>query len=278
MTIDAAGLYDITEADYHADKLVSGGSLSSTEVKRLLDCPARFRWWKDHGPEHSDVFDFGKAAHAHLLGTGAEVVVLDFDDWRTKDARSARDEARDAGMVPVLSAAWSEVQAMVAKVREHPTAAVLLDPDQGTAEQSAFWHDRVWRRARFDFHPDGERSVIIDYKTSRGPASPDGFFRAVKSYGYDISASWYCAGLRTVLGLETDPAFVFVVQEKDPPYLVSVYQLPPRHIALVRDACEQAVDTYLRCTETGVWPGYNADGIELIEMPDWSAYRWDVST
>lgn len=275
ITIDKAGLYDITEADYHADKLIPGGSLSSTEVKRLLDCPARFRYWKDHGPQHSDVFDFGKAAHAHLLGEGAEVVGLDFDDWRTKDARTAKAETREAGKIPCLTKEWAEVEAMIAKVREHPTASQLLS--DGTSEQSAFWRDRVWRRARFDFRPHDDRPIIVDYKTTRGPASPHGFFGSVKSYGYDLSAAWYCDGLRAATGLETDPAFVFVVQETDPPYLVSVYQLPPRHVALVRAACEQAVDIYLRCTETGEWPSYNADGIELIDMPEWAAYRWETT-
>lgn len=270
------GLYDINEADYHADKLAPGGSLSSTEVKRLLDCPARYRYWKDNGPEQSDAFDFGKAAHARLLGVGAEIDVLGFDDWRTKDARAARDESRDAGRVPVLTKEWAEVEAMIAAVRAHPTAARLLDPDHGTAETSAFWHDRVWRRARFDFRPDGDRAVIVDYKTSRGPVSPDGFARAVKSYGYDVSAAWYCDGLRAVRELDQAPAFVFVVQEKDPPYLVSVYQLPPTHIQLVRAACEHAVDIYEQCTASGHWPSYNADGIELIDMPEWAAYRWEI--
>jgi hypothetical protein len=274
----AAGVYDMDEATYHGDP-VPGGSLSSSGARKLLppSCPARFAYEREHPPAPKDVFDLGAAAHSLVLGKGAQVTVVEADDWRTKAAKDARAEARDAGYVPLLTAEWAQVQAMAAAIRAHPLASALLCRGDVQAEQSYFWHDEafgIWRRARFDSARQGpNRLIITDYKTTTS-ADPASFARSVANYGYHQQAAWYLDAADACLG--EDAAFVFVAQEKTPPYLVTVCELDGPALLAGVTLNRRAMEIYRDCTEAGAWPGYQPDdGIALISLPSWAAPRED---
>jgi hypothetical protein len=265
------------EDAYHADP-VPGGSLSASGAKLLLppSCPALYRYRRDH-PKVSAEFDFGTAAHRYVLGAGPQVTVVDADDWRTKKAKDARDEARDHGYVPLLPAEYAEVRAMATAIREHPVASALFDPAYGKPEQSLFWQDGefgIWRRARLDWLPrpqPGRRMVIPDYKTAAA-IDRESIRKAVANYGYHMQAAQY-TDAAIALGLDDDPAFLFVFQEKTPPYLVSIAQLDPEAIGTGRARNRRACEIWRDCTETGIWPGYEAqaeDGITYITLPPWA--------
>ena len=125
-TIAAGVHYDMPEADYHAHP-----ALSSTDARRLNDCPARFKWFKDGRTEFKAEFDFGHAAHKLVLGVGAEVDVIDADNWRKKETTQQRDESRAAGRIPVLRDEWQRANEMADVIRRHPIAGRLLDPERG---------------------------------------------------------------------------------------------------------------------------------------------------
>jgi hypothetical protein len=71
------------------------------------------------------------------------------------------------------------------------------------------------------------------------------------------------------LGLCDDPVFVFIAQEKEPPYLVSVVEFDAEAIAEGHRLNRQAIDLFKRCVDTGEWPGYD-DGITPISLPPWA--------
>jgi PDDEXK-like domain of unknown function (DUF3799) len=272
-----AGVYDgMPEDMYHADP-VPGGSLSSSGARKLLppSCPAKFRYEASNPPPPKDHLELGSAAHKMVLGAGAEIVVIKAKDWRTRAAQDERDAARAEGFLPLLTAEHQQVQAMAAALRAHPIASALFNPERGKPEQSLFWQDPetgVWRRSRFDWLPDltaRERLIITDYKTSAS-ADPRAFAKSAANYGYHQQDAWYRDAARA-LGLSADPAFVFVIQEKEPPYLVTVAELDGDAIRAGRDLNRIAIEIYRDCAEAGDWPGYSA-GIELISLPAW-AYR-----
>lgn len=70
LTITEPGLYEIPELEYHADKLVPGGSFSSTQAKQILKSPAHLRSYLDTPRVEKSVFDFGHIVHAGMLGVG----------------------------------------------------------------------------------------------------------------------------------------------------------------------------------------------------------------
>lgn len=275
VTARTPGVYDLDEAEYLADP-----ALSQSECRKLLACPYRYRYDRDaHIERHSDAFDFGKAVHKLVLGAGNGIIIVEADNWRTADARDIRDQARAAGAIPLLAADHTTAQAMAAAVHAHPFAAALLHPDRGgIPERSVMWTDArtgVACRARFDLLPpvpvDGRRLVAVDYKTAVD-ASPRAFGRVAASYDYPMQHAWYVDGLRALFGV--DAAFLFIVQEKDPPYLVNVVELDARAVAIGRDRCRHALDVFVECSASGVWPGYGDKGTS-VSLPRWAELQHD---
>ncbi len=280
--VDGPGVYDLPAEDYHADP-VPGGSLSSSGAKRLLppSCPALFDYWASAGQEHKQAFDFGHAAHTLVLGVGAPLSVVDAEDWRTKAAKEARDAAYAEGSTPLLRAEHEQVVAMAAALIKHPIAGGLLQPGRGDAEQTLIWRDAetgVWRRAMVDWATraaDG-RLLIVDYKTTRS-AEPSAVSKALENYGYLQQAPWYLDGaIELGLAGDQEPAFLFVFQEKTPPYLVTVAQPDPDALAWGRRRNRKALDVYRQCVETGHWPGYSEDVIS-VALPRWATYQHEAA-
>ncbi len=277
LVIERPGVYDDIPAElYHADP-VPGGSLSSSEARRLLppSCPALFRHYKDHPQARTSTkaLDFGSAAHAVVLeGDESPLVEIDAENYRTKAAQQQRDAARAAGKVPLLPRELETVRDMAAALRAHPLAAKLLA--HGSAERSLFWADPdtgVRRRARLDWHRErrGGRVIVPDYKTAVS-AEPRAFGRAVREHGYHVQAAWYLDAIRALDLGGPDSAFVFIVQEKTAPYVVTVCELDADALALGAALSRRAIEIYQECTETGEWPGYSTD-IAHISLPPWAA-------
>ena len=271
MTITEPGVYDLPVEAYHSDP-VEGGSLSCSGARRLIppSCPAKFRWHADNpGEDHAPHFDLGSAAHKLVLGAGADIVVIDADSWRTKAAREAQEAAYDAGQIPLLAADMATVEAMAEALAAHPIAGRMFVDGRGKPEQTLVWRDErtgIMRRALLDWLPNSGRA-FPDYKTAAS-AWPEDFRRPADRFGYASQASWYLDGVRA-LGLGgDDAAFVFVVQEKEPPYVVSVIELDSLSLRIGAQRNRAALSIYQYCCETGEWPGYG-DDVALVSLPEW---------
>ena len=279
MKISTPGVYQMSQDLYHADP-VEGGSLSSSGARRLLPpgCPALFHYERHHPLQAANPdYDFGHLAHKLVLGAGAEVVVIDADSYRTKAAQEQRDNAYAEGKIPALAAEYVRAKAMAAALQDHPIAAALLTPGRGEPEQALIWQDGptgVWRRALVDHlpHPGQGRYILSDYKTCRS-AAPDAIMRAVHDYGYHQQADWYTDGAKA-LGLDEDPAMVFIFQEKQPPYLVNTIQLTGTAMLIGRDLNRQAIEIYEVCSRKNRWPGFSTD-VEPIGLPPWIENAWN---
>lgn len=271
--VSEPGVYDMPADDYHRDP-VPGGSLSSSGARLLLPpgCPALFAYDRAHPKPPRKVFELGHAAHKLVLGVGPELVLVDRDRWDTDKVKAEVAAIRAAGNVPLKHAEYDQVHEMAAVLRAHPIASALLRPGSGRPEQSLFWVDEptgVTRRARLDWLPNatGRRMVIPDYKTADS-ADPDKFSKKLHEYGYALQAPWYVDGA-IALGLaDRDAAFVFVVQEKTPPYLVNVIQPNDFAMRYGRSLNRAALALYAECTKTGIWGGYSDDVVE-VGMPAW---------
>lgn len=265
-------LPDMPEADYHAH-----GSLSSSGARKLLppSCPAIFDHERRNPPEGKQVFDFGSAAHKMVLGAGPDICVVDATDWRTKAAKEQRDEIRAAGDIPLLPHEHAQVVAMADALRFHSVAAQLLET--GTPELSLFWRDErsgVDCRARLDWLTENVMGepVIVDYKTCHS-AEPSQLARSVSSFGYHQQQAWYVDGA-IATGVADDPGFLFVCQEKTPPYPVTVLALDADAVRVGAARNRRARSIFAQCEATGEWPGY-ADRIVDVSLPEWA--REDVA-
>lgn len=285
--ITEPGHYPLTEAQYHADPVV-GGSLSSTGARTLITrTPAHFAYEREHPQQgDSDATRLGRAAHSLVLGSGAPVVVVegtgkDPDAWNTTAARDAVRAAEAAGQTPVKPREKAMLDEMVAALRSHPTAGPLL-ARPGRSEQSYVGRDPetgVMCRVRIDRLPDvepGQRVIAVDYKTT-SDASPAAFMSSIAKFGYHVQGAWYSDVLRWLgIAAADDVQFVFVAQEKTPPYLVSVGWLDAEALEWGRVLARKARDIYAACTESGEWPGYPIEPVRL-ELPAWLRRQYEAA-
>lgn len=277
MKITKPGLYpDLSETDYREQT----DWLSVSGAKKLLppSCPAKFKATIGV-EEHKPQYDVGKAFHREVLGDGPDICAYDGDSWRSKDAREFRDAAYAAGKVPLLAEDAAVVSAMAAAVLSHDVAPLLFKG--GTAEVAAFWVDEttgVKCKARFDYLPEkqpGRRLIVPDLKSAVS-ASPKDFGSASARYGYVMQDQHYMSGLRH-LGVDDDPVMVFVVVEKDVPYLPAVIQFSePDERRLVAAQLEKALRLYRDCLAADTWPGY--PGITQAHLPNWHLYELEELT
>jgi hypothetical protein len=156
---------------------------------------------------------------------------------------------------------------MAKALREHSLAHRLLA--NGEPEVSAFCEcpeTGVLRRSRFDWHETS--GILVDYKTCAS-AEPGAFSRAAASFGYHMQAAWY---LDIAADLDLNPrGFLFIAQEKEPPYLVSVVELVADALEVGRQRNRVALERFRDCTESGIWPGYTRDDeITPIDLPRWA--------
>ncbi|WP_051002353.1 PD-(D/E)XK nuclease-like domain-containing protein [Magnetospirillum molischianum] len=261
------GIYDMPNEVYHADPCPTP-SLSAGGVDTMLDeCPARF-WWESQRLNPSweatetTAFGLGKAAHIVFLEPGlfeASVRVIEADDYKTKAARTARDEARAAGQIPLLTEQHRQIIDMRDALFANSFARAAFERP-GRSEVSAFWRDPVtgvWCRLRADRVPD-DQSYLIDYKTAID-ANPLDFGRAADNLRYYRRAAWYLDGWQLATGNEPKH-YWFVVQEKSPPYLASVIELDSFALDAGRQENREALDLFARCLKDGqhraAWPGY----------------------
>jgi hypothetical protein len=261
---------------YHADKT----SISSSGLRALLNpgCPAQFKYDRDHPQAPKREFDLGHAAHKLVLGEGEEIVVTEWDDWRTKAAREERDEIRARGAVPLLFHEGEQVQAMADAIRRHRLAGPLFTPGYGIAERSIYWtHPGTGVRVRV--RPDWliirpDVTLVVDLKTA-ADASPDGFSRSIESYSYHQQGALYLDGVEAA-GLAPEGArFLFVIQSKKAPYLVTVGELKDQDQDIGRARNEEALRRYAECVANDDWPDWTGpvDTIPQIGMPSWATIR-----
>ena len=274
------GVYDISDAEYHADALCPVPSLSASVANLILTNSPRHCWtshprlnpaFERTEAEH---FDIGTTAHALLLQGVDVATVIEYDDWRTKAAKEQRDLVRASGGVPILRKHYDRVLAMVSSARDqistHLDSADMFTG--GLPEQTIIWEeDGIWLRARLDWLHAGSK-MIDDYKTTGVSAHPDAFTRTLYGNGYDIQEAFYRRAVLSATG--TEARFRFCVQETAPPYCLTVVELDPASKAVGDRKVEEAIRIWRKCMNgTLPWPAYPNRTCYAV-MPPWAEAQW----
>lgn len=274
----------MSEADYHADSLTPVPSLSSTLARLVLNRSPKHAWTAhprlnpSQEPRHSEAFDIGKGCHTLLLGRGAGVHVIEAEDWRSGAARAERDDARAAGLVPMLGQQFDATMRMVKSVQDR-LAQMHIAIEPGRTEIPAYAEiDGVLCRAMVDCAPTDPRLPLMDLKTCED-ASPGACIRAVTGYGLDVQCRWYQEVWEAATGEKRRLRLVFV--EKSPPHEVSIVELyadpgdPADWSADAAAKCAEARRIWAECMRDGEWPGYDPR-IAQIGAPSWHRADWEA--
>ena len=266
----------MNEAEYNA-----ADGIRRSDLWKIHDSPEKFKYALDH-PDESEptpALVFGQAAHKILLEpndfTEEFAVAPDGIDKRTKDGKAQWADflASNAGKTVIDRDTFNQCLSMSEKAMSDPTVAKLL---AGRKEVPFFWDDPdtgVRCKVKIDcltYLEDETIPVVVDYKTTTD-ARTNKFVRDAAEYGYFLQAAMYTEGVMRCLKLTDRPRFIFVVQEKKPPYSLNIITVPDDTMLYGIDLMRECLGTYRECMEMDNWPGYTgAFNVENeLYVPGW---------
>lgn len=263
----APGIHlDIPTADYFLDpaespsltQSIASVLLSQSPRHAALRHPRLNPAWE---PYEDSKFNIGNAAHKLLIGRGKELVIVEADDWRTKDAKAARAEAQEAGKVAILGHQFLLAEDMVMSFREQvaeiPDCAGAFDAAHGGSGETVIIaeYEGVILRSMIDWMRD--TTHLDDLKTTGISASPDRIPYAMADGGWDLQAAIQ-ERILDVLDPENRGRrhHYFYLQENDDPYEVTVCELPEAVLHIGRAKLDKAIWIWRACITANRWPGY----------------------
>ncbi len=256
--------------EYHARKAFS----ASFAWRWVTTCPAQ-AWYEsvfnpDAPPSKTGTeFDIGTATHLLTLegkDFAARASLIPHETYHTKEARELRAQCYADNRTPLRPKDYRLVTALHDALRASAAAELLFS--DGESEVTYTWEwEGIPCKARVDRllkHP----ARGIDLKTAAS-ASPETFQRAIVSDGHHLRHAFYQDGWnewsdRPMLD------YLYVVIAKEPPHLVSVNRVAPRSLEWGQKLYRKALYEFRRCQELGVFPGYDREPVNVVEMPAWA--------
>jgi hypothetical protein len=272
---------------YHERPSVSAGLL--WDIVKPDGCEA-LAWFNspwlnpDHVPVTDEVMLNGQIAHLAILEPEkmeAQITVIDARDFRSATAKLLRDEAIATGKIPILNErdpgstlpSFQKILGM-RKALTNSYAEALLFGNDGNNEISYTFDLGVPCKCRADRIILGEKSVILDLKTAVS-ASPDYFQRAMVNFGHHLRASFYLDGWASQQEAITHPIddYLFVVVQRDPPHLVSIFDLDEHSLTWGERLWQAALERFKQAQENNLWPGFMHGALpKTMTLPTWATH------
>ena len=277
------GFVEMPDVDYFARP-----ELSKSMTDKLNKSPAHFHAYiNGEDTPATDAMKFGSAYHHWVLENDtfwdhyadkpeglkkptdaqlnakkpAEKTIKQIEEWK-------KFTASIQGKTVIKAADLEKIRNMRQVLEQHPMAAKLLFQNTLHTEIAMFWKDldtNIPCKAKADLIRKGH--VMVDLKTTED-ASPAGFSKSCAKYRYHVQAVSYSGGYRQITG-EYVKAFVFVAQEKTPPYAVATYTLSAESLLEGEIQYNKNLATYTECMLKEKWPAYS-DDIEELTLPGWA--------
>ncbi len=137
-----------------------------------------------------------------------------------------------------------KMKRMADSLHLHPGIRELIEKE-GIIEQTLIWKDsdfEINSKGRIDKLIDG--NFIIDLKTTKD-SSEFYFKKDFNRYLYALQASFYLDGYKTLYPEKSSIEFVFIVIDKEEPYLCEIYGLKEKTINDARDKYKTYIKNYI---------------------------------
>ncbi len=267
----------ISAAEYHADP-VDPISLSSSIAKTIVSQSAAHAYCAHPklGGEitvPTDPMIEGSVLHALLLNQPDDIAVLDFDSYRTKEAKALRDATFEENRTPVLKHKYDGLVTAAEKIA-YNFGLLGVDISGGTREMTVVWDERTdWGdsikcRTRIDFY-DAPLHQVLELKKISSAVMRNIVSNCYER-GYDIQYAAHCAALSALspeLSHKLD--YIFVFFEVDPPYAVVPVRPTGAFEELGMRRWNRAGNIWGRCLSKNQWPSL-ANSIGTLEPPHWA--------
>jgi hypothetical protein len=224
--------------------------ISSHWLKDLLVSPA-YCYQRHLAPDRetdprSSSLDFGSLVHCLTLNPLQFVreFTMQTLNRRTKDGRARYNELTEAGWIVITPDEFERARAIVAALKAHPDARLLL---RGGQKEKTFIQERerglLPLKARLDIHHAPQR-LVVELKTIHDLHRIQ---TAIHRYRYPLSAAFY-ADISQALSVH----FIFVQTQE--PYEVEVFEMPRLDLQEGREHVQSALRRFDECWLKKEWP------------------------
>ena len=248
-----------------------------SDLWKMEDSPEKFKYFLDHPMEQTSAMVFGSACHKFVLeGPDAfceEYAVAPNVDKRTKAGKEEWEkfQAENAGKTAISSDNVDTIMQMDEMIANCKLAEKLIH-GKGETEVAFFWADpetgekckiKLDRLVKYN-----RKWYVIDYKTCKS-ADTFKFNSEIFRLGYHFQAAMYTEGVKIAKKLRKRPGFLFVAQEKDPPYSVNVIEVSEEVMNAGHFVFHDLLEKYHDCKALDVWQGYVGDVPNDSFLPTW---------
>lgn len=214
----------------------------------------------------SDSMDGGSLLHMLVLGSGPEIVQVEFDDWRTKAAREAREEARAAGKLPILACKIEPAREAADRMRK----SFPVDLEKCKTEATGIWKSgEATCRMRLDAWCADELTIVDLKTTEDANTAASGSY--VVRFGIDVQAAAYLDGIQSILPQYAGKVrFLLHFCEPVAPFAYVTAELSGELLSIGEAKWKRAKAQWSACMANGIWPGPMMIGPRRIEAPAWA--------
>ena len=101
------------------------------------------------------------------------------------------------------------------------------------------------------------------------------FNSAIFKMGYHFQSGMYSEGLKAVRKMRKLPGFLFVAQEKKPPYSVNVIEVSEEVMNAGVAKFHELLEKMHECKEADLWAGYVGDVPNDAFVPTWMQQEFE---
>ncbi len=273
-TAGASGIFK----DLPAETYFAAPGVSHSMLKHM-NPPARLPVYLTEKQEPTAAMIMGTLVHQRILEPAKPLPQIEVkpEDMKfsTREGKAWRDERK--GKLILTTPEYNTLNGCVESVANHPRCREIFA--NGASEISCFAEfggARLLRKCRIDFVPAG--NCLVDIKTVQNEkADKDEFSRILYKQRYYTQAAYYLDLWNHLMGeTERKELFVFVVVEKESPYLVATYFVDAKTIEVGREKNLSDLFTLHQCHRTKQWLGYIEEH-RSIGIPSWDLRREEES-
>lgn len=224
--------------------------------------PMHFKYRMEHEQEQTPALIFGQAMHKFILEPESftdEFAIIPNVDRRTKAGKEEFERFKTENEFKTWLAQdqYEQILNMAAALESNDAIHAILSDVNKRVESPFCWIDGETGepckvKADILTYID-EKPTIIDYKTTMSCADR-AFEREARRYGYGFQAGMYCEGID--LGSLEQHEFIFIAQEKNPPYAARIYRCDRGFIEAGQRRFHTLLRLYHECRMNDDWYGY----------------------
>ena len=242
--------------DTFAEYLGKEQHISASDIKTFLHSPKKYlyeRYEREAKPEER-YFAIGSALHELILEPeffNSNYIVCPKIDKRTKEGKLQYFNFTETaqGKTILFEDEMEMIRKMAESAMKNNTLTELIKDSH--REVSCYTTDAI-TGLKLRMRPDSlakNKSTITDIKSCLD-SSPRKFKGDVYSYGYSITAAYYCDFLKR-------ENYIFAAMEKQAPYQVSLYALNDEMISYGRTQYRMGLDLIKWSIDNDYWCDYN---------------------